>query len=189
MILADKIKFSVFADLHYKYRMYTASVEDLETILERANSNDVDFVIHCGDFCNDYIGSPELYNTYLNNKYGLKVYGIYGNHELESANNSMEYVTPKLTNDDNVIWGTDDQKIGDGNIGYYYFDKNGFRIICVDTNYSFNETKNSWEHNTTCSWGPPVGNIKVSSLAPIQFAWLENVLYNAAEKSFIIGNF
>ena len=140
--MKNKIKFSVFADLHYKYGMYTASVEDLESVLERANSNNVDFVIHCGDICNDYTGSPELYNTYLNNKYGLKVYGIYGNHELEATNNSMEFVTPKLTNDSNVIWGTDDSKIGDGTIAYYYFDVKGFRIVCLDTNYSFNENEN-----------------------------------------------
>ncbi len=164
--------------------MYISSVEDLETILERANSNCVDFVIHSGDFCNDYIGSPELYNAYLKNKYGLKVYGIYGNHELESENNSMEFVTPKLTNDTNVIWGTDNKKIGDGNIGYYYFDVKGFRIICLDTNYSFNEGTNSWEHNTTCSWGPPMGNVKVNSLGPVQFEWLEKVLQDAVENDF-----
>ena len=68
--MADKkIKFSVFADLHYKYMMYAPTVEDLDKILKRANENNVDFVIHCGDFCNDYIGSPELWNTYLNNKH------------------------------------------------------------------------------------------------------------------------
>ena len=179
--MASKIKFSVFSDFHYKYGMYIASVENLETILERANSNNVDFVIHGGDFCNDYIGSPEIWKTYLNNTYDLKVYGIYGNHELESKNNSMEYVTPKLTNDENVIWGTPDKKIDDGNIGYYYFDVKGFRFICVDTNYSFNENKNCWEHNTTCSWGAPTGNIKVNSLGPIQFEWFEKVLYDALE--------
>lgn len=191
IILGNKIKFSVFADLHYKYGMYISSVENLEEILDRANSNDADFVIHCGDFCNDYIGSPELWNTYLKNKYNLKVYGIYGNHELEAANNSMEFVTSKLTNDKEVVWGTKDQKIGDGSIGYYYFDKNGFRIICLDTNYSFNQETNCWEHNKTCSYGPPAGNIKYNALAPVQLEWLEKVLLNAAEenlKCIIIGH-
>ena len=181
--MADKkIKFSVFADLHYKYMMYPSTVEDLEAILKRADDNNVDFVIHCGDFCNDYIGSPELCRTYIDNKYNLSVYGIYGNHELESVDNSMELVTPLLTNGKNIVWGTKDGKIGDGNIGYYYFDVNGFRIICTDTNYSFNSELNDWEHNRTCSYGPPSGNDKYNSLAPKQLAWLEKVLYDAAEK-------
>ena len=42
----QKIKFSVFADLHYKKGMYIASVSDLVKILDRADQNDVDFVIH-----------------------------------------------------------------------------------------------------------------------------------------------
>lgn len=181
--MADKkIKFSVFADLHYKYMMYAPTVEDLDKILKRADENNVDFVIHCGDFCNDYIGSPELYNSYLNNKYGLEVHGIYGNHELESNNNSMSFVTPKLTNGKENNWGTFDRKIGDGNIAYYYFDKNGFRIICTDTNYSFNHEFSAWEHNRTCSYGPPADNSLRESLGEKQLKWLEAVLLDAAQK-------
>ena len=77
------LKFSVFADLHYKKGMYAVKISDMEKILERANENHVDFMIHAGDLCNDYIGSPELINAYLKNKYQLPVYGIYGNHEKE----------------------------------------------------------------------------------------------------------
>lgn len=177
-----KIKFSVFADLHYKYMMYSPTVDDLDEILKRANENRVDFIIHCGDFCNDYIGSPELYNRYLNNKYGIEVHGIYGNHELESADNSMQFVTPMLSNGKENIWGTDNGKIGDGNIGYYYFDKNGFRIICTDTNYSYNSDISDWEHNRTCSYGSPAGNTAPNSLGDRQLEWLEKVLTDAAQK-------
>lgn len=177
-----KIKLCVFADLHYKYMMYSATVKDLETILKRAHDNNADFVIHCGDFSNDYTGSPELWKTYLNNKYNLPVYGIYGNHELESMYNSMQFVTPKITNDENVVWGTDDGKIGDGSIAYYHFDRDGFRIICTDTNYSFNYGMSDWEHNRTCSWGLPDGNGAGDSLAPKQLSWLEKVLDDAADK-------
>lgn len=177
-----KIKFSVFADMHYKYMMYASTIEDLDAILKRADDNKVDFVIHCGDFCNDYMGSPELWNTYLNNKYGLPVHGIYGNHELEALNNSMEFVTPRLTNARDNVWGTEDGKIGDGNIAYYYFDMNGFRMICTDTNYSYNYETSDWEHNRTCSYGPPNGNGAGNSLGPKQLEWLEKVLDDAAEK-------
>lgn len=176
------LKFSVFADLHYKKGMYAVTVSDMESIVNRANDNKVDFMIHAGDLCNDYLGSPELIGRYLNNEYHIPTYGIYGNHELESNENSMELVTPLLTNDKNVIWGTEDGKIGDGSIGYYYFDKDEYRIVCTDTNYSYNETLSQWEHNKTASWGAPSGNKFIHSLGAKQLTWLEKVLTDAARQ-------
>ena len=175
----ESVKFSVFSDFHYKVGMYISSVEDFGTIMDKAKSNNVDFVIHGGDFCNDYIGSPELINAYMNSD--QKVYGIYGNHELESKDNSMAFVTPKLTNDNNVIWGTESGTIENGTKAYYHFDYNGFRMIFTDTNYSFNEDKGVWEHNYTCSYGAPQGNIKINSLGPEQLVWLENLIFDAAD--------
>lgn len=169
------LKFSVFADFHYKKGMYASTVGDLEAILKRASDENVDFIIHAGDFSNDYIGSPEAVHLYLENPYKLPAYGIYGNHELESNGNSMEVVTKLLTNDKNVIWGDD-------SVGYYYFDKNGYRIVCTDTNYSWNEELQTWEHNKTASWGAPEGNKVPNSLGPEQLEWLENVLTDAAVK-------
>ena len=180
--MSKSVKFTVFADLHYKFGMYTTSVEDLQEILDRSHNDGSALTIHCGDFCNDYIGSPELWKTYLENKYGQKVYGIYGNHELEAKENSMQMVTPKLTNDEKVVWGTESGKIEDGSCAYYHFDLDGFRFICTDTNYSFNEEKGVWEHNATCSWGPPAGNKKAFSLGDKQLVWFEKVVLDAADK-------
>ncbi len=176
-----EIKFVLFADLHYKKEMYMSMVSDLAYILKRGKDNGVDFAIHCGDMCNDYIRSPELINTYLKNPYDMPAYGLYGNHELESEGNSMARVTPLLNNRE-VVWGTADGKIGDGSVGYYYFDLNGYRIICVDTNYSWNPQKECYEHNLTCSYGEPRGNVKVNSLGPVQLLWLEQTLNDAAEQ-------
>ena len=106
----------------------------MNAIMDRANESGSSFVLSAGDMCNDFIGSPELVEAFKNNQHGLTVANVYGNHELESANNSMEYVTPTLTNNKNVIWGTADGSM-DTNIGYYYFEENGFRIVCIDTNY------------------------------------------------------
>lgn len=174
------LKFSMFADFHYKKGMYIPTVGEFHQILNRARQNDVDCIIHAGDFCNDYIRSPELIGAYLH--CGLPAYGVYGNHELESLENSMERVTPLLTNDASVVYGTADGKIGDGTIAYYYKDIKGFRIICTDTNYSWNEAKQEWQHNETCSYGPPRGNVKVNSLGPVQLAWLKGVLDDAVAK-------
>lgn len=181
--MSNKITFTVLADMHYKKGMYLASVSDLEAILQRAENTNSDFVIHCGDFSNDYQGSPEFVKTFLNNKEGLPVYGVYGNHELESSGNTMQYVTPFLTNRiSEVVWGNENKKINDGDIAYYYFDKNNFRIICLDTNYSYNLDLDEWQHNTEASWGPPKGNIYPNSLGPTQLKWLENLLLDSARK-------
>ncbi len=177
-----EIKFSLFADFHYKEGMYLSSIADMQSIIDRGVENNVDFIMHAGDFCNDYIGSPELTNTYLTNN-PLSAYGIYGNHELESNNNSMQVVTPLLTNRaDGVVWGTASGKIEDGSIGYYYFDNKGFRIICLDTNYSLNSTTNEWEHNPTASSGRPSSNTKGHSLGTTQLAWFKEVLNDTYTK-------
>lgn len=179
------VKFLVFSDLHYKKGMYIATIRDVNTIFKRAADNKVDFIIQAGDLCNDFLGSPELLKAYLNNEYGLDVFGVYGNHELESEGNSMAFVTEKITNKANdVVWGTNDGKIGDGNIGYYYFDhkKSGLRFIFLDTNYSLNTKTGEYEHNKTASWGPPEGNIRPNSLGPAQFEWFKALLLSSAKE-------
>ena len=62
------MKFTVFADLHYKKRMYAASVGDLQTIFDRANEHGSQIVLSMGDFCNDFRGSPEIVKAFLDNK-------------------------------------------------------------------------------------------------------------------------
>lgn len=174
------ITFGLFSDLHYKEGMYIASVESLNTIMKRANDANADFVMQVGDFSNDWKGSPEIVNAYLDNAYDLPAYGVYGNHELES-NNSMQYVTPKLTNR-SVVWGTSNGQVGDGSVGYYYYDVNGFRIVCADSNYSYNPNTSAWEHNPTGSYGTPDGNQYGNSFGPVQLAWIESVLTDAADR-------
>lgn len=185
------VKFLVFADFHYKKKMYPSTISDLNRILKRAADEQVDFVIHAGDFCNEYVTSPEVKEAYLNNKYGLKVYGIDGNHELECMNmwheepldmeHPMQYFAPFLTNDiDGVVWGTPDGKpAAFWEVAYYYFDKNGIRFVCLDAQYSYNEERDVWEHNPTLY--VPEGNKYTESPGREQRAWLEGVLTDAAE--------
>ncbi|MBR6058658.1 MAG: metallophosphoesterase, partial [Victivallales bacterium] len=178
-----KLTFAVFSDFHYKKGMYASPIAGMQAIVDRAAQANVAFMIHGGDFCNDYKGSPELMNAYLKNNRNLPAYGVYGNHELESRGNVMPLVTPLLTNrPDSVVWGTPNGKIGDGFTAHYYFESNGFRIICLDTNYSWNAEKKEWQHNTEASYGPPKGNSSGNSLGPKQLEWLENILMDAADK-------
>ena len=168
------MKFLVLGDFHYKKNMYASTLAHLDAVMERARQEKVDFVIHTGDFSNDYIGSSELLDAYLNNRHGLPVFGIYGNHELESSGNSMEFVTPRLCNR-HVHFGRD-------RAGYWYFDQSGFRIIGLDTNYSFNVTAGEWQHNQTASWGAPSGNKSEGSLSPVQLEWLDETVSQACDQ-------
>ena len=179
------LTFTLFADFHYKDGMYMSTISDLESILARADKSNSAFIMSAGDFCNDFKGSPELIDTYHNYRLSdgslLPAYNVYGNHELETEGNSMANVTATLTNDKYVVWGTEDGEF-DENIGYYYFEFDGFRIVCLDTQYSYNPTTEKWEHNLPASWGAPSGNTKKCSLGPDQLVWLEDVLMDAAEK-------
>ena len=152
-------------------------MEGLEHILASASSEQVDLIIHAGDFCNDYAGSPELMRAYHQNQYGLPTYGIYGNHELETVGNSMDNVTPLLCNRD-VQFATDENG---KTLGYWYTDIKCFRLIGLDSNYSYNEETNEWEHNRPASYGCPAGNKESDSLGPVQLAWLDATLADAAE--------
>ena len=181
--MRKSITFSLFADLHYKKGMYVSCVEDLQKIFKRSEQDGAELVLHLGDMCNDYLHSPEIVNAYLYNTEGLEVYGIYGNHELETEGNTMSNVTPCLTNmADKVVWGTEDSKINDGDIAYYYFDKGCFRFICLDSNYSQNPFSGEYEHNLPASWGSPSGNILPESLGERQIEWLRDVLHSAANQ-------
>ena len=181
---AKTLTFTLFSDFHYKAGMYPATIADLKTILKRADDTNSAFVLSAGDFTNDAKGSPELFDAFLHYTTAeggiLPAYNIYGNHELEAAN-TMDYMSPRLTNDANVFWGTADGSYAEG-IGYYCFEREGFRVICLDSEYSFNPSTNAWEHNKAGSSGWPSGNTKGGSLGPQQLAWLEAVLMDAASK-------
>ncbi len=183
------VTFSVFADFHYMKQCYPVTQAHLDAVLKRAADAKVDFVVQLGDFCNDFIASPEITKYYTDNPYKLPAYGVYGGHDLEYVehsgkdlprDNTMARVTPYLNSDKDVIWGTEDGRIGDGSIGYYYFDKGGFRFIAVDSQYSQNPETGEWVKNIT--YHPPQGNKFGDRLGTAQLAWLETVLTDAAHK-------
>ena len=84
----------------------------------------------------------------------------------------MELVTPLLCNQAVVF--------ADQDVGYWHTDIKSYRLIGLDTNYSFCEASQQWEHNREASWGAPYGNSKEHSLSPRQLDWLSSVLSDAA---------
>lgn len=122
--------------------------------------------------------------AYLNNDYILPVYGTYGNHDTESPNTPISFVTRHLTNDQNVIWGTDDGKIGDEEITWYYCDKGKYRFIFLDTNHHYFVNEGIVKHTPAGMGEAPIENKPRHILGAKQLKWLEGVLLDAAEKEF-----
>lgn len=124
-----QVKFCVFADIHYKPGVWgfpNSTKEWLGQILDRAKREKCDFVIHCGDMCHN---PPEVkdYIDYYND-FELPTYHTLGNHETDGC--SYEDVLKTF-------------RIEKGN---YFFDRNGFRFIVVDTNYFYRKSIKGFVH-------------------------------------------
>ena len=112
----NQVKFLVFADLHhYPGVFYTDARNKLAAIMKRAEDEKVDFAVSLGDF-NHSVGTfTEIMEDIK--KYPVPLYHVMGNHDTDGASLQevlKAYNMPKE---------------------YYFFDKNGFRFIVVDTNY------------------------------------------------------
>lgn len=182
------IKFTVFSDLHYELCItaagyeQVAKIEHIEEILDHAKETGAQFVMHCGDLSNHWPGYPELFEALLHNKHGLNIYGTYGNHDTQSAENAFSFVTPRLTNDPNVVWGTKDGKIGNGDVTYFYVDRDCYRFIFLDTNHSYFPKEGIIKHAPPGMGEAPAENIPRHVLGNPQLLWLKTVLDDAAEK-------
>ncbi len=113
----DSIKFSVFADLHYRNGDYNWATKRLQEILDRARKNNVDFIIHCGDFCHNVKTAAPVLKPF--NSFEKPHYHVVGNHDFEATKTLEDVVNA--------------YQMKDGN--FYSFDKGVFRFIVLDPNY------------------------------------------------------
>lgn len=176
----EALKFLVFADFHYSKNGYPSTIAQLEQILARGEREKVDLVLHAGDFANNYKASPEATRALLQNKYGFEVAGVAGNHELEGEN-TWDYVIPRLSNIKDRVFGNGTGDPTDEAAWYYYFDRRGYRFVCLDSTYSYNEAEDVWERNK--GFRKREENINGMSIGPAQRAWLERVLDDAADRA------
>lgn len=111
------VTFSVFADLHLREGNWNSAEERLEAILARAEREQVDFIMHCGDFCHDVSASRPQIERY--NGFSIPARHTMGNHDFECSGNLDEVKQAfRMTGE-----------------SYYLFDCNGFRFISIDTNF------------------------------------------------------
>lgn len=168
-------KFLLFSDFHYGKNHYIRTVDDLDKILRRGADAGVDFVMQCGDFCIDAAHSPELFRAFLDNKYGLPVYGVVGNHDLEIADgNTTELLADLQSN------RTLEKPYPEAT--YWYADVKNLRLIGLDTNYSQNPDTLEWEHTKPGTASCNLNNINLAFAPPEQMEWLDGVLSDAQEK-------
>ena len=169
-------KFTVIGDFHYKKRQYSTTVEDMVKIVENSHEENVDFILHVGDLCVDYEHSPELLSVLLNNRYNIPVYGVMGNHELET-NDNPDVVIPHLTNR-TVNFG--EPIYNENQAAHWYTDIGNFRLIGLDTNFVFLPEKKEWQRKMTF-WKPKESILDLS-LSPLQLQWLDDTLADAAKQ-------
>ncbi len=112
-----KVCFSVFADLHYRDGDWNWATRRLEAILERAEKHNVDFIMHCGDFCHNVETAAPVIGRY--NSFRIPARHTMGNHDFERTDG----IEPVLR-----AYRMDEKS-------YYFFDINGFRMISIDTNF------------------------------------------------------
>ena len=110
-------KFMVFTDLHYNMQEIGVDADmRLASIMERAELEEVAFVIQLGDFLHDPVKTGWLAKSYVNSP--LPAYSALGNHDTDMV--GMEYI----------------MQLFKMNHNYYFFDAGGYRFIVLDPNYT-----------------------------------------------------
>lgn len=115
----NTVKFSAFSDLHAEREFNHNWKGRLEAILKRAKDENVDFVIHAGDFSTvpSDNNPKELEAVNIYNNFEIPTYHVLGNHDSDRATLKATVEAYKMPNE------------------YYFFDKNGFRFIILNDNY------------------------------------------------------
>jgi len=176
-----KVKFGIFADLHVDIMHDTK--ERLEKFLNHCRREDVDFIIHLGDFCypddnkkvvckpehtpvniaNALIAEkreekPEIMRMF--NEFEKPSYHVLGNHECDLCTKQelLEF-------------------IGAENGAYYSFDHGGFHFVVLDGNYYKDAEGNfiPYENGNYFECGFD-DRLSLPWMSPEQIVWLEEDL-------------
>ena len=147
----EGVKFCAFSDIHYfPGRFPHDSKEWLGRILDRAEKNRCDFAIHMGDFTHNPVKAKDYVDFY--NDFKLPTYHTVGNHDFDQCTPEETFGAYRMEN------------------GHYFFDRNGFRFIATDTNYSY--SNGQWRHYGDKSKPYSAkGNI-LDRVPPAELEWL-----------------
>lgn len=113
LMAQDKVKFLLFADLHYD--IMPDADQRLETILGQAEKQKADFILELGDFIPATSGNLPLKEKLGRNK--IPLFHTLGNHDIDK-NDKQTYLN---------YWGIP--------ASYYFFDRGLFRFVVLDSDF------------------------------------------------------
>ena len=129
------LRFGIITDSHYAdkdqkgTKFYRDSLPKLKQCISFMNNQDLDFLIHLGDFKDEAENANEtstlqFLKTYESefSKFKGKKYHVLGNHDIDSITKEQF-----LSNVENTGIKKQDT--------YYYYDSGGFRFIVLDANF------------------------------------------------------
>jgi predicted phosphodiesterase len=164
----QKIKFSLFADLHHKEFKFHWVEERLEQILKRAEDNNVDFMIHLGDFCSNVDTAKDLINRY--NNFKVPTYHVVGNHDFQIMRNFSRV-----------------KKAFKMEESHYTVDMGVFRLIVLDANY-FKDENGNFKHYSSKSHKEAYKSYTGTYITPPQIEMLAEALRTAKGPCMIFSH-
>ena len=142
--------FLAFGDLHhYPGEFYDDKRQRWDKIVARSVEENAEFIVGLGDYVHEPQKNGDLARRMMDAP--KDVYCCLGNHDTEHS--PLEYVLPLYRMPHN----------------YYFFDRNGYRFIVLDANYSLIDGE--YLH-----YNPGVPHHKPVVIPPDQLAWLEQTI-------------
>ena len=181
-----KVTFAVFADLHAEI-MHDGE-KRMEKILQAAKEANVDFVIHCGDFCYP-IGAEVCYceeeKMPINIKNAYKRLSAKDAEKIVKTYNGFEKPTYHVSGNHEFDFASIDEIINVYNMPseYYSFHVNGWHFIVLDNNY-IKTANGSFEHYDHSNYFYQ----DLPYLPPKELSWLEKELEKTNEPTVIFSH-
>lgn len=159
-----QVKFSAFADIHhYPGNFYSQTPKHLEMIQERAVRENVDFMIHAGDFTHNPPAVKDFIKIY--NDFKIPSYHVLGNHDQDGCSFEKTLECYQMS------------------AGHYYYEEKGFRFIVFDPNYIRDDNK--YYHYTN-------GNYykckDICHVPPEQLEWLKATINESSCPCVLISH-
>lgn len=156
------VKFAIASDFHAQD--IPDGKERLESFIQAAKANDVDFVIELGDFCRLDSASQVYLNIW--NSFDKDKYHVIGNHDMDAYTVDQYVAGMKMPN------------------RYYSFDKGDFHFIVLDGNNIYDGQK--YYHYAKANYY--IDAKKRAFVDPEQVEWLKQDLRSTSKRCIIFSH-